>query len=58
MKTIVMCPPCSEMLVKAGYKIREKEPCEKREKCFWCHNRGYFSVYITGRDEDAEQERM
>ena len=53
MKTLVMCPFCKDVLEGAGYEAKELESCEKREKCFWCNNRGYFSRYRTRRVEDA-----
>lgn len=48
-KTIIMCPACADNLRAAGYEVKETESCDKREKCFWCRNRGFFSVYSAER---------
>ena len=55
---VVMCPSCAEHLEEAGYIVNEIEACESRERCVWCKNRGWYSLYNTRRREtDAEANR-
>ena len=56
-RMIILCYSCAEMLEEAGYIVNEVEPCENREKCFWCKKRGWYSLYNSRRENNAETNR-